>query len=109
MTRDIIEKHRTVIDYYVSEKDNGIYDALNKGILNAHGKYIMMLAAGDYLLDGALTTVRDIISDDIDVFCGTIIHHSDIGSIYSIRNGIRKAISLLFIKTSSEHIQKAAV
>lgn len=82
MTRDIIEKHRTVIDYYVSEKDHGIYDALNKGILNAHGKYIMMLAAGDYLLDGALTTVRDIISDDIDVFCGTIIHHSDIGYQY---------------------------
>lgn len=82
MTKDIIEKHRTVIDYYVSEKDNGIYDALNKGILNAHGKYIMMLAAGDYLLDGALTTVRDIISDDIDVFCGTIIHHSDIGYQY---------------------------
>ena len=99
-TRVIIEKYRMVIDYYLSEKDNGIYDALNKGIRNAHGKYIMMLAAGDYLLDGALSIVRSVVSYDIDIFCGAIIHHSDIGYQY-IQS--EKELEKLYLYCSLRH------
>lgn len=39
-TIEIIKKYHKYISYWVTEKDNGIYDALNKGIERASGEYI---------------------------------------------------------------------
>lgn len=44
-TLQILSGYRKFIDILISEKDNGMYDALNKGIKNASGQYVMLLAA----------------------------------------------------------------
>jgi glycosyltransferase involved in cell wall biosynthesis len=45
---DIIKKYEDYIDYWISEKDNGISDAFNKGIRVANGKWIGIINADDW-------------------------------------------------------------
>lgn len=54
-TKDIVLKYPNV--YFVSEEDNGIYDAMNKGIKLARGKYIGILNADDWYEPNALQLV----------------------------------------------------
>ena len=56
-TTALLEKHDAKIDYWVSEPDKGIYNAMNKGLALATGEIISILNADDRYLPDTLTQV----------------------------------------------------
>ena len=60
-TLEIIKKYEDKISYWVSEKDNGISDAFNKGVMAAKGDYINFQGDGDGFLSSE--TLEEIFKD----------------------------------------------
>lgn len=74
---DVIKKYASSIHYWVSEKDSGIYNAMNKGTKAAHGDYCLFLNSGDILINNDIIKhvltfnfSADIISGDIKFTSG---------------------------------------
>lgn len=47
--------------FFISEKDNGIYDALNKGIKSTNSKYVLILHSGDTIIYQSYNLLKEII------------------------------------------------
>lgn len=72
-TIEIIKKYSNFISYWVSENDNGIYDAINKGIKASNGRYIGIINSDDWYEDGALAKIEQIFNhSQIDIICGIL-------------------------------------
>jgi glycosyltransferase involved in cell wall biosynthesis len=81
-TVEIIRQYEDSIDYWVSEKDKGIYDAMNKGLSSASGDWINFMNAGDEFYNNK--TLSNIflnqISKDI-IFGQAYIYYKDLSFI----------------------------
>lgn len=76
-TIDIIEKNSAVIDAWISERDSGIYDAMNKGASRAKGRYLMFVNSDDYLIPEAFQKVLRLSSEskaDIIAFTAKMLY-----------------------------------
>ena len=73
-TLDIIKKHKQKITYWISEDDNGLYDAMNKGIKKCSGDIIGILNSDDIYYDQALKIVNSYFNknSNLDFLFGSV-------------------------------------
>lgn len=69
-TLDIIAKYRNNISKLISEKDEGIYDAMNKGLAAASGDYIIFMNSGDEFYNAETVAKVFATAPDADIYYG---------------------------------------
>ncbi len=76
-TLDIIKKYNNYIDYWISKKDDGIYHAMNKGLIYSNGDALFFLNAGDKLRNKEFVKLINLFEENKKkygsnfVLCGT--------------------------------------
>lgn len=72
-SKEFIHENSASIDYWVSEQDNGIYHAMNKGIQHAQGDYLLFLNSGDILFENeTLNKINKYLDCQCDFIIGTL-------------------------------------
>ena len=95
-----IEIQSANIDYWVSEPDNGIYNAMNKGIEKALGTYLLFLNSGDVLYnDNVLLATKKSLLLDMDIIYGDLWIVGEQGK--GFRNRYPDFIDFPFLKQTS--------
>lgn len=72
-SKDLLDEYKEIITYSISERDSGVFNAMNKGIGLAKGNYCLFLNAGDYF--AANDVVEKVLPalDDTDFISGDTI------------------------------------
>ncbi|MCK4650244.1 glycosyltransferase [Candidatus Pacearchaeota archaeon] len=99
-TLEIIKKYGKKIPKVISEKDSGVYNAMNKGIVKTKGEYILFLNGGDYLKDkDVLQEIANFIQKDKkqgEIYYGDLLY--DNGEIVTFK---KSKLDKKFFKTKT--------
>ena len=69
---ELLERYKDRFAFWVSEKDSGVYNAMNKGILHATGDYVIFMNSGDVFLHA--NVLHDVIPFlDKDIVAGSVM------------------------------------
>ena len=73
-SKELIERNKDFISKYLIENDNGIYDAINKGLKISKGKYVGFINAGDKYTPNALNIIHKYLksNNEVDFIFGTV-------------------------------------
>jgi glycosyltransferase involved in cell wall biosynthesis len=107
----IIKKHEKQLSYWVSEKDNGQADAINKGFAKATGEILMWLNSDDILMPNVLHFMAEQYIEKGDgIFFGNCIHFKENsnGSLYSSGSNVAASYDVIPLELSDTIIQPSS-
>ena len=100
-TLEIIKRYEDKIDYWISEPDNGVYNAMNKGLSLVTGDYVSFLNADDWYMQN---TLKIVVVKILQEKCGYIFGDMNLidnkGEIVDIR---KSDLSIYRVRTPIGH------
>ena len=96
---EVIKDYADHIDYWVSEPDKGVYNAMNKGLGKAHGEYVNFMNSGDTFHSPNVLEEVDRQIGDADILFGNVCNRAT-----GIRYGGIKAGSEVTFLTKKKEI-----
>jgi glycosyltransferase involved in cell wall biosynthesis len=103
-SKDLIGQHNDELEYWVSEQDKGIYHAMNKGISNASGDYLIFLNSGDVFVNNNI--VENMVTSGLNapICIGNMLKRFPDGKLYRDKGSSLNLPSLLiFYKGTINH------
>ena len=96
-----IKNYENYIDYWISQKDDGIWDAWNKGIKLSSGSFICFLNVGDYFTENSIQIVskKIIRKKNLDFIFGTVLKNKTFSGFYPNKLSKRLNIFPSFVST----------
>lgn len=73
-TVELIKQNEDIIDFWKSEKDSGIYEAMNKAIKQAKGQWLIFMGADDELMNGFEEAIPSL-KDSKTIYYGKVFFH----------------------------------
>lgn len=92
---NVIKEYDEYIDYWISEPDNGIYHAMNKGTLQARGEYCQFLNSGDYFYNNYVADFFINCNKREDIILGKTAHVDNKTGKIKIGRSVDNDISFL--------------
>ncbi len=94
-TMEVVKKYNKDLDFWISQPDNGIYDAMNRGIKHATGDIIGFLNADDVFADrdSVQWLAKELSSQDIDACYADLVYVTHLTDEKAVRHYSSKHFS----------------
>lgn len=104
---DVIKQYSENINFWISEPDSGIYNAMNKGIEHSTGEYLLFLNSGDFLLYP--WTLQDVIDEIKTLKYADVYFSNAVYSTYQVRQYPKNINLNFFIRGGSLNHQNCLI
>lgn len=105
-SNDLLQSYEKFISVHISEKDSGIYNAMNKGVRLAHGEYVLFLNSGDAFNNPTVVDSFNKNEINADIIAGIerfVCYKNGKKNIKSTNLPHQKIVSDIFLTSSISH------